>query len=70
MATSIGGGDAPWGDETVQAIAFRPITDNLKVLHHWILYFNSSRGLTGGGTGGSTAGGAARTRPIPTSTSG
>jgi hypothetical protein len=44
--------DAPWGDETVQAIAFRPITDNLKVLHHWILYFNSSRGLTGGGTGG------------------
>jgi hypothetical protein len=41
----------------VQAIAFRPITDNLKVLHHWILYFNSTRGLTGGGTGGSTGGG-------------
>jgi len=29
--------DAPWGDEKVQAIAFRPITDNQKVLHHWIL---------------------------------
>ncbi|MDB4973707.1 MAG: hypothetical protein JWN48_2048 [Myxococcaceae bacterium] len=29
--------DAPWGDAKVQAIAFRPITDNAKVLHHWIL---------------------------------
>lgn len=29
--------DAPWGDEKVQAIMFRPISDNLKVLHHWIL---------------------------------
>jgi hypothetical protein len=34
--------DAPWGDETVQAIAFRPITDNLRVLHHWILYAKPS----------------------------
>lgn len=30
--------DAPWGNEDVQAIAFRPITDNAKILHHWILY--------------------------------
>jgi hypothetical protein len=30
--------DAPWGDEEVQALAFRPITDNKKILHHWILY--------------------------------
>jgi hypothetical protein len=30
--------DAPWGDEPVQAIAFRPLNDNKKVLHHWILY--------------------------------
>ena len=30
--------DAPWGDEPVQALAFRPITDNKKVLHHWIAY--------------------------------
>lgn len=33
--------DAPWGDEKVQAIMFRPLTDNAKVLHHWILYANS-----------------------------
>ena len=32
---------APWGNERVQAIAFRPITDNAKVLHHWILYGGS-----------------------------
>jgi mono/diheme cytochrome c family protein len=32
--------DAPWGDEDVQAIAFHPITDNKKVIHHWILYAN------------------------------
>jgi hypothetical protein len=30
--------DAPWGDEEVQAIGMVPITDNKKVLHHWILY--------------------------------
>ena len=29
--------DAPWGNEKIQAIAFKPITDNSKVLHHWIL---------------------------------
>ena len=29
---------APWGNESLQAIAFRPLTDNRKVLHHWILY--------------------------------
>jgi Copper type II ascorbate-dependent monooxygenase, C-terminal domain len=28
---------APWGSEKVQAIAFKTITDNKKVLHHWIL---------------------------------
>jgi len=31
----------------VQAIAFRPITDNAKVLHHWILYANGGGFLTG-----------------------
>jgi hypothetical protein len=30
--------DAPWGNQAFQAIAFRAITDNPKVLHHWILY--------------------------------
>jgi len=29
---------APWGSEAVQGIAFRSITDNPAVLHHWILY--------------------------------
>ncbi|MEY4514389.1 MAG: hypothetical protein RLZZ450_6511 [Pseudomonadota bacterium] len=29
--------DAPWGSEKVQAIGFKPYTDNKKVLHHWIL---------------------------------
>ena len=29
--------DPPWGNEQVQAIAFKPYTDNKKVLHHWIL---------------------------------
>jgi hypothetical protein len=33
--------DAPWGTEQVQALAFRPVTDNKKILHHWILYQNS-----------------------------
>ena len=28
----------PTGHDTVHAIGFRPITDNKKVLHHWILY--------------------------------
>lgn len=28
---------APWGSEKVQAIAFKTVTDNKKVLHHWIL---------------------------------
>jgi len=35
--------DAPWGNEDVQAIAFRPITDNKKVLHHWISYANNGQ---------------------------
>ena len=29
--------DAPWGNEKIQAIGFKPISDNTKVLHHWIL---------------------------------
>jgi hypothetical protein len=28
----------PWGNEEVQAIAWHSMNDNLKVLHHWILY--------------------------------
>jgi mono/diheme cytochrome c family protein len=33
--------DAPWGDDEVQIVGVRPITDNAKVLHHWILYENT-----------------------------
>jgi mono/diheme cytochrome c family protein len=29
---------APWGDKQVQALRFKPVLDNLKVLHHYILY--------------------------------
>jgi hypothetical protein len=34
--------DAPWGNEPAQAIQFRVLTDNKKVLHHWILYAGSA----------------------------
>ncbi len=37
----------PWGNEEVQAIAWRAITDNKKVLHHWILYGPSREFLFG-----------------------
>jgi Copper type II ascorbate-dependent monooxygenase, C-terminal domain len=39
--------DAPWGNEEVQAIAFKTITDNPKVLHHWILSGRPGGFLTG-----------------------
>ncbi len=37
----------PWGTDQVQAVAFRPIIDDTRVVHHWILYGNDS------GNGGS-----------------
>lgn len=37
----------PWGNEEVQAIAWRAITDNPKVLHHWILYGSGGEFLFG-----------------------
>jgi hypothetical protein len=39
--------DAPWGDEEVQAIAFKTITDNRAILHHWILNGRPGGFLTG-----------------------
>jgi Copper type II ascorbate-dependent monooxygenase, C-terminal domain len=33
--------DAPWGNDEVQGLAFKPVTDNKRVLHHWILYQNN-----------------------------
>jgi hypothetical protein len=44
--------DAPWGTDNVQVLAYRPITDNPRVLHHWILYENSAGGIFGGAGGG------------------
>jgi hypothetical protein len=32
----------PWGDKRVQVVSARPIIDNDRVLHHWILYNRSS----------------------------
>lgn len=37
----------PWGNEEAQAIAWRSLTDNAKVLHHWILYGPSGEFLFG-----------------------
>lgn len=45
---------APWGNEEVQAIAWRAVTDNAKVLHHWILYGPSSEFLFGWAPGKDT----------------
>jgi len=50
---------APWAGEEVQAIAWRAITDNPKVLHHWILYGPSRQFLFG------WAPGKDRNEPIP-----
>lgn len=30
--------DPPWGTEKVQVIAWKPLTDNKKVIHHWIVW--------------------------------
>jgi hypothetical protein len=38
---------APWGSDAVQMIAWRAITQNAKVLHHWILYGPSREFLVG-----------------------
>jgi hypothetical protein len=39
----------PWGDKVVQVVAARPIVDNARVLHHWILY-NRTADVTDGAT--------------------
>lgn len=35
--------DAPWGDDDVQLLATRPITDNEQAVHHWILWESKER---------------------------
>jgi hypothetical protein len=39
--------EAPWGNEAVQAIAWRSISDNVRILHHWILYGANREFLVG-----------------------
>jgi hypothetical protein len=55
--------DAPWGTAKVQALGFKPITDNKKVIHHWILYPNSGGG--GGMLTGWAPGGEKGQKPLP-----
>lgn len=35
--------DAPWGDDDVQLLATRPVTDNEQAVHHWILWESKQR---------------------------
>ena len=42
----------PWGDDKVQVLAFRPIIDNPKVIHHWIMYGNENGKQADGTVGG------------------
>jgi hypothetical protein len=35
--------DAPWGDDDVQLLATRPVTDNENAVHHWILWESKER---------------------------
>ena len=45
--------DTPWGDADVHMLATRPITDNAKVIHHWILWDTKERAsLAGWAPGG------------------
>lgn len=37
----------PWGNKKVQLVSTRPLIDNAKVLHHWLLY-NSDAAVTDG----------------------
>ena len=38
---------APWGNQKVQALRFKPIVDNTKILHHYILYGGDQSFLDG-----------------------
>jgi hypothetical protein len=38
---------APWGNEEVQMVQMRALSDNRKVLHHWILYGSQREFLVG-----------------------
>lgn len=40
----------PWGDKKVQVVSARPLIDNSRVIHHWILY-NTASAVTDGNNG-------------------
>jgi hypothetical protein len=40
--------NAPWGDQEVYGVAFRPRIDNSSALHHMLLYQNTNRVTDGG----------------------
>jgi hypothetical protein len=45
---------APWAADSVQALQFRPVLDDARVVHHWILYgMDSGANGTDGQVGGS-----------------
>jgi mono/diheme cytochrome c family protein len=43
---------APWTTDAIQALAFRPIIDDKRVVHHWILYGSDAANGTDGQVGG------------------
>jgi hypothetical protein len=43
---------APYGTDIVQSLAFRPIIDDARVIHHWILYGSDTANGTDGQVGG------------------
>jgi len=46
--------DAPWG-AGAQGLGFKPVTDNKRVLHHWIVYDNKTRAFINGWAPGKDA---------------
>jgi len=42
---------APWGSTPVQGVYFEPVTDDARVIHHWILYGNTAANGADGSIG-------------------
>ncbi|HMI87604.1 MAG TPA: hypothetical protein VK550_26140 [Polyangiaceae bacterium] len=47
---------APWGTSTVQALHFRPVIDDARVVARWVLYGHDNASATDGQVGGSGCG--------------
>ena len=48
----------PWGSDSVQALEFRPIIDDARVIHHWILFGGDAGLVQDGQVGGLCSNGA------------